>query len=332
MLPPVAATLEPRAIERTNLSVEDPESGQQVKIPLMVARGAEEGPVLCLLSGQRGTDLNGSAAIHLLFRRLDLDDLAGVLIAAPIANPPASRTKRPAFPSDDGWPSHCPHDMNNLWPGDAEGSLAERMVAALWEGGVESCHAAIDLHSAAPQQGAMTVVRATSDASVAVAKAFSVAHIRVTREIERKALYDVAARQGKAALEVRFPPPGLVQPGSVRLALTGIRNVLSELHMSSRDVRPGETALVFPESETRLWHAPTDGMVLSHVDPGSIVQEGALIAELLSLHTAEVAAEVVAPFRGVVTLIGCVSETPAGRFTDLVSQGELYAQMARCDL
>ena len=28
------------------------------------------------------------------------------------------------------------------------------------------------------------------------------------REIDRRALYDVAARQGKAAIEVRLPPPG----------------------------------------------------------------------------------------------------------------------------
>jgi predicted deacylase len=202
------------------------------------------------------------------------------------------------------------------------------MAAALWEHCVESCHAVIDLHSAALQRGPMTLVRATSDASLAAAKAFGVPHIQATREIDRRALYDVAARQGKAALEVRLPPPGAIEPESVRLALTGIRSVLCDLHMSARGARRAETALILPESETRVWHAPTDGLVLSHVDPGSIVQEGALVAELLSVHTAEVAAEAIAPFRGVVTLIGSAGGGPA----DLVSQGQPYAQMARCDL
>ena len=332
MFPPLAAELEPRTVGHARLAVEDPESGQQVGIPVVTARGAEDGPVLCLLGAQRGLDVNGTAAIHLLVPRLDLGDLQGVVIGIPIANPPAARTKRRAFPSEDGWPDACLHDMNNVWPGDSEGALVERMAAALWEQCLESCHAVIDLHSAAPQRGPMTVVRATSDASVAAAKAFGVAHLQATREIDRRALYDVAARQGKAAIEVRLPPPGAIEPESVRLALTGIRSVLSDLHMSSRGARPTETALILPESETRLWHAPTDGVVLSQVDPGSIVQEGALIAELLSVHTAEVAAEVIAPFRGVVTLIGCAALCAAGGPTDLVSQGQLYAQMARCDL
>jgi predicted deacylase len=329
MVPPIAADLEPRSIGRASLTVEDPESGQQVRIPLLLARGAEDGPTLCLLNGQRGTDLNGGAAIHLSLPRIDLDDLKGVVIGAPIANPLAARTKRNAFPSDDGWPSDCPHDMNNLWPGDPEGALTERMAAALWEQCVESAHAVVDFHSAVPQRGAVTIVRATSDASAAIAKAFGVAHIQATREIDRRTLYDVAARQGKAAIEVRLPPPGTIAPDSVRTALAGIRSVLADLHMSARGGRTAETAMIFPESEVRAWHAPTDGIVLSHVDPGSVVQEGALVAELLSLHTGEVAAEVVAPYRGVVTLIGCGA---ADSSTDLVCQGELCAQMARCDL
>jgi len=331
MLPPLAAALGPGTTVRTQVCVEDPESGQQVRIPFIVARGAEDGPTLCLLAAQRGLDMNGTAALHLALPRLDLTRLSGTIIGAPVANPPAARIKRHAFPSDDGWPRACLHDMNATWPGDAEGTLTERMAAAIWEQCIESAHAVVDLHSSPSSRGAMTLVRATSDASMACAKAFGIPHVQVTREIDRRALYDVAARQGKAAIEVRLPPPGAIAPDSVRLALTGTRNVLVELHMTDRGARAGETAFVLPESELRAWHAPTDGVVLSHVDPGSIVQEGALIAELLSLHTAEVAAEAIAPFRGVVTLLGCAAD-PAGRATDLVAQGELYAQVARCDL
>jgi len=331
MLPPLAADLEPGTLTRTQVCVEDPESGQQVRIPFVVARGAEEGPTLCLLAAQRGLDVNGTAALHLALPRLDLARLSGTVIGAPVANPPAARIKRHAFPNDDGWPNACLHDMNALWPGDSEGTSTERMAAAIWEQCLEWAHAVVDLHSSLPQRGAMTLVRATSDASVACAKAFGLPHVRVTREVDRRALYDVAARQGKAAIEVRLPPPGAIVPDSVRQALAGIRGVLAELHMTASGARGAQTALVLPESELRAWHAPTDGVVLSHVDPGSIVQEGALIAELLSLHTAEVAAEAIAPFRGVVTLLGSAAD-PATRSTDLVSQGELYAQVARCDL
>jgi predicted deacylase len=332
MLAPIADQVEPRQITRTHLSVEDPESGQTVRLPLMLARGAEDGPVLCALSAQRGIDLNGSAALHLLFRRLDLDDLRGLLIGIPFANPLAARTKRLAFPTDDGWPNRCPHDLAGLWPGDCEASLVERMAAAFWEHCVEPAHGLVDFHSVAPQCGPSVTVRASSDSSVATAKVFGIPHIRLTREINRSALYDVAARHGKAALEVRLPPPRTVEPRSVRLAVSGLRNTLAHLHMSSREVRASEAGLVLPEGEVQAWDAPTDGLVLSHVDPGTVVQEGALVAELISLHTTDVAAEVIAPFRGVVTAIGCPYHGPEARSTDLVTQGEVYVQMARCDL
>lgn len=328
---PQLAEMGPATTCRASLSVQDPETAQQVSIPLLLARGAEEGPVLCLVAGQRGTDVNGMAAIHVAFQRMDLSRLKGAVIAVPVANPPAARIKRAAYPTDDGWPTACPFDMNNTWPGNPQGNLTERIASAIWDACIESCHAVVDLEAALPQHGPATLVRLTSDASLACAKAFGIAHIQTTREIDQKALYDVAARQGKAALEVRLPPPGTVWPESVRLTLSGLRALLTELHMSEREVTRREVAIIVPESEVREFRAPTDGLVVSHVDPGALVQEGALIAELLSLHTAEVAAEVTAPFRGVVTLIGCAAAADSGRSLDLVSRGETFVRIARCD-
>ena len=54
--------------------------------------------------------------------------------------------------------------------------------------------------------------------------------------------------------------------------------------------------------------------------------------ELISIHGFEVAAEAVAPFRGVVTTIGCPSPTADSFDHDIASRGEPYATMARCDL
>jgi predicted deacylase len=332
MLPAIAEKLAPGTVDRTTLEVEDPDTGALASTQVLLARGAGEGPVLCLLSAQHGTEINGSAAIHLLFRHLDLADLAGVIIAAPIANPLAARIKRQAFPTDHGWTENCPHNMNRLWPGEADGTVTQRMAAALWEHCVQPAHAVIDFHGHAPQYGPLTLVRATSDAGLAVAKAFGVAHLQMTRETRGGYLYDVAAREGKAAILVELPPLRIVDPKSVRTALAGIRNVMANLRMTAREERPIEVALAWPEAESHTWHAPTDGIVLAHVDPGSIVQEGKLVAELISLNDCTVAEEVVAPFRGVVALIGCPMKYIDSYDTDIANRGEPYARMVRCDL
>ncbi len=332
MLPAIAEKLEPGTMARQAIEVDDPDTGARVSIPILLARGAQDGPVLCLLGAQHGVELNGPAAIHLLSAHLDLADLYGVLVAVPVANPLAARIKRQAFPTDHGWTENCPYNMNRVWPGDAEGTVTQRMAAALWEQCVEPSHAAIDFHGHSPQYGPLTCVRATSDASLVVAKAFGVPHIQLTRETSGGYLYDVAAREGKASILVELPPLRLVDPRSVRLALRGIRNVMANLRMISRPERPTEVALAWPEAESHGWHAPEDGMVIAHVDPGSIVQEGKLVAELVSLRGFTVVDEVVAPFRGVVTVIGCPMKSIDSYDVDIASRGELYARMVRCDL
>lgn len=332
MLPPIASDVEPGATGAKAITVEDPDSAGSVSVPVMVGRGAEDGPTLCLMSGQGGTAINGAAAVHLLFRHLDLSAMQGTLIAVPLANPPATRIRRECFPVSAADPAGSPHDMTQVWPGDPKGSLAQRTAAALWEGCIEFCHALIDFHGQPIQCGPKTTVRATSDSSVATAKAFGIPHIQLTRHKEAPRLHDVAAREGKAALAVHLPPPQVVHPPSVRLAITGTRNVMAHLRMVSRDVRQAETALIIPEAESHVWTAPTDGIVLAHVDPGSIVQEGKLVAELVSIHDFGVAAEAVAPFRGVVTMIGCPSPTADSSGHDVASRGEPYATVTRCDL
>jgi len=331
MVPPITNNLKPGATDRTMIQVADPESGQTISIPVLLARGMEDGPVLVLLSAQHGTEINGSAAIHLLFNHLDTTSFGGLLMGIPVANPPAARTRSQAYPSDAAWGYGCPHNMNHVWPGDAEGTLTERMTAAIWSECIEACHAVVDFHAQASQRGPMTTVRATSDASLETAKAFGIPHIFVTRETKMPALYGVAAHEGKAALEVQLPPRRSVDPGSVRKALSGLRNVMAQLQMTERSVRSSETAVIIPEAEMKAWQAPTDGIVLAHVDPGSIVQEGGLVAELISLHTGELAAEAVAPFRGVVTVVGLPAREINGFDTDVVTQGEVFARVARCD-
>jgi len=60
---------------------------QPIAVPVMVARGATAGPVVMITSALHGNEVNGIAVIHKLFARIEPTQLAGTIIAIPVANP-----------------------------------------------------------------------------------------------------------------------------------------------------------------------------------------------------------------------------------------------------
>ena len=57
--------------------------GGEVKLPVMVAKGESEGPVLLLTAGLHGDELNGIRIIHRLIEELDVKKLSGTVLALP---------------------------------------------------------------------------------------------------------------------------------------------------------------------------------------------------------------------------------------------------------
>src|SRR5215471_8352333 len=107
-----------------------------IQIPVVVANGAEDGPIVYLHAGSHGQET--AYAIELMRRlvreELDARELRGAVILVPAANllahQAASRIA-PHYGVREGGPFGG--DMHKLWPGDPLGSITQRLAADIWE-------------------------------------------------------------------------------------------------------------------------------------------------------------------------------------------------------
>lgn len=102
-----------------------------------------DGPTVYIQAAQHGIELNGPAALYRLHDRLVDAELAGTVIAVPVANPLAFDARTYITPS--AYDAREPN-MNRSWPGDESGTLGARIVASLWEL-ASNADAVVDLHT-----------------------------------------------------------------------------------------------------------------------------------------------------------------------------------------
>jgi predicted deacylase len=68
--------------------------GVPIHIPIIVARGKEDGKVLGLTAAVHGNELNGIPMIQRLFNGLDVNELKGTIVGVPVVNVPSLLRKK----------------------------------------------------------------------------------------------------------------------------------------------------------------------------------------------------------------------------------------------
>jgi predicted deacylase len=97
--------------------------GAPVRVPVLIARGKNEGPVLGLTAAIHGNELNGIPVIQRLFAALDASELSGTVIGVPVMNIPGLMLEQRKF--NDGV------DLNRIAPGDPDGNLSQVYIYRL---------------------------------------------------------------------------------------------------------------------------------------------------------------------------------------------------------
>jgi len=130
--------------------------------------GAADGPTIYLQAAQHGREVNGTEVLRRFHGRLEPGELAGTVIAVPVADP--LTFDRVSYTAPEVFDSLNPN-MNRVWPGTTTGSLRDRMAARLWEY-VEDADAVVDLHTGSPEMYPHVVYRERETPSRALAEAF----------------------------------------------------------------------------------------------------------------------------------------------------------------
>jgi predicted deacylase len=107
-------------------------TGNTLKIPVHIINGAKEGPTLLLLAGQGGLEWAAFEWIRKLVVETKPEDLAGALVAIPVANPLTfglGMAEPPTFIGEN-WRKGS---IGACFPGDPDGILNERIAYVITE-------------------------------------------------------------------------------------------------------------------------------------------------------------------------------------------------------
>ena len=122
------------------LDVAELPSGDTLRLAALVAKGAEPGPTLVALGGVHGDEYEGPHAVRLAFDALDTGRMAGSFVGVPQCNVPAFAAGTRTSPIDG-------LNLARIFPGDAQGTITERIAYNLGEHVIAGCDFLIDLHS-----------------------------------------------------------------------------------------------------------------------------------------------------------------------------------------
>lgn len=114
--------------------------GEPIKIPVIVARGTQDGEVLGLTAAIHGNELNGIAIIQRIMTTLDMASLKGTIIAIPGLNPLGIANNQREFIDLQ--------DLNRLFPGKLNGNRSQQMAYQIAQKIIPLFDYHVDLHTA----------------------------------------------------------------------------------------------------------------------------------------------------------------------------------------
>lgn len=282
---------EPGTISENWLHIINNGLGEPVRVPILVARGRHDGPVLGLTAAVHGNELNGIPVIQRLFGALELDDLRGAVVGVLAMNVPGLLNGQRTF--NDG------EDLNHLAPGKPNGTASQVYLHRLLDRIVSRFNYLIDLHTASAGRVNSFYVRADMEQPVASRMArLQNPQIIVHNPPNDATVRGAAAALGIPAITCELRDPHRFQEDVVDAGLRGIRNVMGDLGMQDSEV-------FCPLQDTTLcegsyWMYTDEGGILEVLpEVADFVEENQVVAEVRTIF-GKVMRQYVAPEAGIV--------------------------------
>ncbi len=240
-----------------------------IEIPVVVRRGLTDGPVLLLLAGVHGDEINGIDTV----RRI-LDDVKsrplerGTLVAIPILNVFGFLAMKRALP--DG------RDLNRFFPGSASGSLASRLAHALVTEVLPAVDVVIDLHSGADQRYNHPHLRYTEgdEASLELSRVFDPPLI-LRASVRPRSIRAHLTSTGKRYVLFEGGKARSLDNDAIREAHRGITRVMEHLGLWNGPSDSERGAVNVHDS--KWMRAPMSGLFQPIMDNGSQVEQGMVL-------------------------------------------------------
>lgn len=278
-------------ISRYWLDLVEDGMGLPIRIPLMIAKGNDEGKTVGITAAVHGNELNGIPVIQRLFKEIDPSNLKGTVIGVPIINVPSFLRKKRRFL--DGV------DLNHIMPGKEDGNVSQVYAWRIVNRLVKHFDYLLDLHTASNGRINSYYIRADmSDETVRKMALLQNAQIIVHNPPSDGTLRGTADELDIPAITLEVGNPNLFQKGMVRDGLTGIHNLLGHLGMTDSEVEEISDETVICKKS--FWiYSDVGGLISVHPNVADLVKKGNLIATVRNIF-GDIVKEYFAPENGIV--------------------------------
>ncbi|HEV2529274.1 MAG TPA: succinylglutamate desuccinylase/aspartoacylase family protein [Thermomicrobiales bacterium] len=278
--------------------------------PYTIVRGRDDGPRVVVTAGVHPTEYPAIEASIRLTRGLDPATLRGTVIVLPLVNLPSFLTRTPFVSPLDGL------NPNRVFPGNADGTVTEVIVDAIFRSVIAGADAYIDLHGGDVYEDLIPFIcwAVSGDADLdaraaALARSFGIKHVVVVPQQSSTTglTSDIAAAlAGIPAVLAEGGGRGLLTEPETAMLHEGCLRGLRHL-----GILPGGE----PESvETvevgyQIIHSPAEGLWYPAVTAGDMITAGQTVGAIRDLFGDHLV-DVVTPVDGVVLY---VTSSPAMR-------------------
>ncbi len=247
--------------------------GSAWRLPLLYVTGVTSGPILVVTAAVHGNEYEGVEAIPRIFEQVRPDFLHGTLVMIAVCNMPAYEAGIRNSPIDG-------LNLARVFPGDAEGTITQRIAYWMAHKLIKPSDFFIDLHSGGVESNIPTLIGylhsddALGQKSQAAAKAFGAPVLwGHPPPLPPGRSISAATEFGVPWLYTETPGGGRATPDDVACYIEGVLNVMKHLGMV-----PGE-----PQPRPMIHHLVGDGnldVVISAPAAGFFQPDVALLDEV----------------------------------------------------
>lgn len=248
--------------------------GTELHVPHVLLCGQQSGPTVLISAGIHNAEYVGIQAAIELSNELDVKELRGNVILLPLANRSGFENRTMSMVYEDG------KNLNRVFPGNREGSEADRLAAMLFEGFIQKVDAYIDLHSGDGYETLIPYAYYLGDTPAEETAKRMVACVNTQYYVRSRCrtggAYNLASVHGIPSVLIERGQLGLFSREEIEADKADVRNILRCL-----GVLPGE-AICYPKTQLLEYSddAPFTGCWYPEKHPGDFFRKGDKLGEI----------------------------------------------------
>ncbi len=242
-----------------------------LKIPIIIERSVNDGPVLLLMSGVHGDETNGVAIIREIIRQKLNRPERGTIICIPVFNVFGYLNQSRDFP--DG------RDLNRMFPGSEKGSLASQFAYKFTKEIAPLVDYVLDFHTGGASRFNFPNIRCLlkQDNIFELAKIFGAPFI-VNSKFIPKSLRETMYKIGKPMLLFEGGKSLDLDEYVIDCGVRGILNIMIHLGMQNGEIIAESNPIVVKKSK---WlRAPYSGIFQSYIKNGCMVSKKQVLGRI----------------------------------------------------